>query len=154
MASFYIRNLKELASFTRLLASGLEAMPGYPAILLTGPLGAGKTALVSSLVSRLPDGDKCEVASPSFNFCNIYPCRPPIMHCDLYRCKSAVPEDLLDALENSSLLTIIEWAQYLPENLKLLNYLDIHFDLEENIRRLEIRAQGALALELLESLSS
>lgn len=53
-------------------------------ILLSGPLGAGKTTLVRALVERL-GGDGTQVASPTFTLMNVYPSDPIVYHVDAYR---------------------------------------------------------------------
>lgn len=137
-----INSLKELEDFAGRLAAELVCPP-YPVIMLDGPLGAGKTALARCLVNKLPGTELCEVSSPTFNFCNIYPTSPPVTHFDLYRCKNAIPEELLEQLEREDALTLIEWSSYLPYSLRPENWLDIHFILDKNTRRLNLYGAGS-----------
>lgn len=153
MATFPIDSLSELDSFVRILAENLKTAP-YPALLLKGGLGAGKTTLVSLLVSHLPNGSACETGSPSFNLCNIYPTRPETEHFDLYRSRFTPPEELLESLDNPRTLTIVEWSDYLPDNLRPLNWLDIYFKLDKNTRLLETTSRGLLGDNLLRALSA
>ena len=114
----------------------------FPALFLSGDLGAGKTTLVSELVKLLENGQECEIASPSFNICNIYPCTPEIMHWDLYRCGNSVPSELLEALDEDKIWNIVEWGEYVPEKLRPIDYLDIKLELNKNMRLLDINGQG------------
>lgn len=108
-----LKDLQATIALGEAMASCLDARPGF-AILLDGVLGAGKTTLVRGLVSSLPGGDEAEVASPSFNICNIYPTAPEVAHFDLYRLEGQHPgEDFENALEALETLVIVEWAQYL-----------------------------------------
>ena len=56
-------------------------------ILLTGPLGAGKTTFVRGLARGA--GSEAQVASPTFQLVRIYPGRVQLSHVDLYRVKAA-----------------------------------------------------------------
>ena len=69
-------------------------------IVLTGPLGAGKTAFVRGLAKGLGlDPDK--VNSPSYTFVNEYRGEKPLYHFDLYR------------INDTSELYEIGWEEYL-----------------------------------------
>ena len=96
-------------------------------VLLSGPLGAGKTCLVRGLAAALPGGEEAEVASPSFSLCNLYPTCPPVAHVDLYRTGIALPEsapeagsrlilsdEVLELVDSGETLVIVEWAEYFP----------------------------------------
>ena len=62
---------------------------GGEILLLSGPLGAGKTVFVKGLASAL-DIDPAEVTSPSFTLVNPYSGRLPFYHIDLYRLENGV----------------------------------------------------------------
>lgn len=141
MALIQIGNIHEWHNLGKNLAEMILRSNPF-AILLKGELGAGKTTLVSSIVSFLPGNDLCEVASPSFNIYNIYPTTPQIIHCDLYRCQSSIPEEILDHIHGSSFFSIIEWADFLPENEYPEKYLDISIKIKDNARLLEINTNG------------
>lgn len=153
MAAFSIASLRELDSFAGLLAANLQKPP-FAALFLRGCLGAGKTTLVSGLVRQLPNGQLCETGSPSFNLCNIYPSRPAAEHFDLYRCRFSTPEELLESLDNPEILTIVEWSDFLPENLRPQDWLDICIKLDKNTRLLEITSEGSAGNALLKALQA
>jgi len=102
----------DTASVGRRLASTL--VPGS-VVLLTGDLGAGKTALVRGLAEGLGVAPG-EVSSPTFTLMQEYRGgRIPLIHVDLYRLNDAreVDELGLDELGLESVLAI-EWAEKLP----------------------------------------
>lgn len=89
---------------------------GGEILLLSGPLGAGKTVFVKGLASAL-DIDPAEVTSPSFTLVNPYAARLPLYHIDLYRLDSGVSAayavDLDELLMDESAVIVIEWAERL-----------------------------------------
>jgi tRNA threonylcarbamoyladenosine biosynthesis protein TsaE len=98
--------LDELASLADRLARALR--PG-DLVLLQGPLGAGKTALVRFVARALGVTDP--VRSPSFTLANVYAGPVPVNHLDLYRLDDIGEMDSL-ALEeylDSPAVTLVEW---------------------------------------------
>lgn len=144
-------NLEQTRRMGRWLAANLPGS-GVRALLLRGPLGSGKTTLISALVQALPGGDAAEVASPSFTLCNHYPTTPPVLHCDLYRSAGALPDEILDGLENPAVLTVVEWAEYLPPADWPEEILDISLQACEESRMLTLKAHGLRAVALLDTL--
>jgi tRNA threonylcarbamoyladenosine biosynthesis protein TsaE len=93
------------------LASRLKA---GDVVLLTGPLGAGKTAFVRGLAIGL-DIDPGEVSSPTFTLIHEYRGgRLTLYHADLYRLERAATEDLgLEEAGAADGVLAIEWAERL-----------------------------------------
>jgi tRNA threonylcarbamoyladenosine biosynthesis protein TsaE len=88
------------------LGAGLKA---GSLVLLSGPLGAGKTTFVRGLARGC--GSDAPVASPTFQLVRIYPGRVQLAHIDLYRVQKA-PElaDLgLDELLEEGAM-VVEWG--------------------------------------------
>jgi tRNA threonylcarbamoyladenosine biosynthesis protein TsaE len=106
------RSELDTAAAARELASTLH--PG-DIVLLSGDLGAGKTAFVRGLAAGLGI-DPREVSSPTFTLIQEYRGgRVPLLHVDLYRLSAAEAEDLgLDELTAGDVVTAIEWPERWP----------------------------------------
>ena len=79
-------------------------------VLLSGGLGAGKTAFVRGLVHGL-GGDPGQVSSPTFTIIQEYEARVRVHHVDLYRLAPIEVDDLgLDELMSGTVLAI-EWPE-------------------------------------------
>jgi tRNA threonylcarbamoyladenosine biosynthesis protein TsaE len=87
-------------------------------ILLTGPLGAGKTAFVRGLAAGL-GVDPRRVHSPTFTLVSEYPGRRALAHVDLYRVGEAreLSELGLDDLIERRVVVAVEWGERLPPRL-------------------------------------
>lgn len=145
-----LASLDDTACLARQLAACLQEMTTFPAILLQGDLGSGKTTLTSMLVPLLPGGDQAEVSSPSFTVMNIYPTRPETVHFDFYRTQGMGLDGTMEEyLYNNQYLCIAEWIDYLPEPLWPDNHLLIQWTVRETSRKVVLSAQGALGNQLL-----
>lgn len=128
-------SLEETDTLAKLTAE--QILPGS-VIALNGDLGAGKTTFIKSLVKYL--GSNEIVTSPTFTILNIYSGKIDLYHFDFYRLETA---DDLENIGGSEMLpskkgvTIIEWAEKIPEVLpdKRLT-INIGY-LEENSRQLD-----------------
>jgi len=91
-----------------------EQLDGGEILLLSGPLGAGKTILVKGICAALGI-DEDEVTSPSFTLVNPYEGRLRLYHLDLYRldegATAAHAVDLDELLSDTSSVIVIEWAE-------------------------------------------
>ena len=91
-----------------------EQLTGGEILLLSGPLGAGKTLLVKGIARALnvPEDD---VSSPSFTLVNPYQGRLLLYHIDLYRldegATAAHAVDLDELLSDDHAVIVIEWAE-------------------------------------------
>ena len=92
-----------------------ERLAGGETLLLSGPLGAGKTVFVKGLATGL-GLDPLEVSSPSFTLVNSYTeGRLTLHHIDLYRlaegASSAHAVDLDELLTDEGAVVVVEWAE-------------------------------------------
>jgi tRNA threonylcarbamoyladenosine biosynthesis protein TsaE len=89
---------------------------GGEILLLSGPLGSGKTVLVKGIAAAL-GLDPDEVTSPTFILVNPYPGRLTLYHIDLYRLDegalAAHAVDLDELLLDEEAVLVIEWAERL-----------------------------------------
>jgi len=91
-------------------------LSGGEILLLTGPLGAGKTMLVKGIAAGLGVAAE-EVTSPSFTLVNPHEGRLRLYHLDLYRLDegptAAFAVDLDELLTDEEAVIVIEWAERL-----------------------------------------
>jgi tRNA threonylcarbamoyladenosine biosynthesis protein TsaE len=102
-------------------------------VVLSGPLGAGKTVLAKGIAQAMDvDGP---VISPTFVLARVHRARradaPAMIHVDLYRLLDAASVDLLAELDSLDLDTdlddavvVVEWGEGLAERLS-----DSHLDI-------------------------
>ncbi len=77
-------------------------------VLISGPLGAGKTAFVRGLTEGL-GGVSGDVSSPTFTLIQQYAARIPLSHVDLYRLNAQEAADLgLEETGEDGVLAV-EW---------------------------------------------
>jgi tRNA threonylcarbamoyladenosine biosynthesis protein TsaE len=107
---------QETAAVAKALAAQLL---GGDVILLSGTLGAGKTAFVRGLAEGLGI-DPLEVSSPTFTLVHEYRGgRLTLYHVDLYRLDRAATDDLgLDELGVAGGVLAIEWPDRLTHSLE------------------------------------
>ena len=105
------RSETETAALGADLGRGLT---GGEAVLLTGELGAGKTAFVRGLAQGL-GVDPDEIASPTFVILTSHGGRLTLHHADLYRLRGNGDErDLgLEELPGAGGVLAVEWAERL-----------------------------------------
>ena len=100
---------------TAAVAAGLaEGFRGGEVVLLSGELGAGKTAFVRGLVRGLGGAEE-DVASPTFVLLTSYPARLTVHHADLYRLRGDGDEGELglEELPGPNGVLAVEWAERL-----------------------------------------
>jgi tRNA threonylcarbamoyladenosine biosynthesis protein TsaE len=152
--------VEDTRAFGRALAGVLRA---GDLVLLSGPLGAGKTALAQGIGAGL--GVRGEVMSPTFVIARVHRPDPlrggrvPLVHADAYRL-GAVPDpraevdDLdLDATVDES-VTVVEWGEGLVEQLTDA-YLEVRIDRRDDESRVvDLVAHGGDWSDRLTSLAA
>lgn len=111
--SFILRSPDDTTRFATALAQ--KAAPG-DTLLLSGPVGAGKTHFARSFIQallRVPE----DVPSPTFTLVQSYETKSgPLWHADLYRITSTYEIEelgLTDAFETK--ICLVEWPDRLGE---------------------------------------
>ena len=137
-----LATVEDTRAFGRRLAAILR--PG-DLVLLTGPLGAGKTALVQGIGAGL--GVEGAITSPTFVIARVHKGAVPLVHADAYRLGDrpdprAEIDDLdLDASAEDA-VTVVEWGAGMVERLND-EYLQIGIDrLDDDTRVIELVPHG------------
>ena len=109
-----LRTAEDTRALGRALAGLLVA---GDLVVLTGPLGAGKTVLVQGLGAGL--GISTPVTSPTFVIARVHRGgRLPLVHADAYRLGSVAEVDDLDLdADTAESVTVVEWGAGLVEGL-------------------------------------
>ncbi len=115
MATYLSASEEETAAIAQRLAATLAA---GDVLLLSGNLGAGKTAFTRGLAEGLGI-DPGEVSSPTFSLVHEYRGgRLALYHADLYRLDRAATEDLgLEEMGVSDGVLAIEWPDRLSHEM-------------------------------------
>ena len=116
-------------------------------VILTGPLGAGKTTLVQGIGEGL--GVRGPVTSPTFVIARVHPARagsgPSLVHADAYRLGSIGEVDDLDLdADAASAVTVVEWGHGLAEGLAEDRLeISIQPDPDSDVRTVRLNGYGA-----------
>jgi tRNA threonylcarbamoyladenosine biosynthesis protein TsaE len=102
--------LEDEAATVRLGAALAKAARPGDVIMLSGPLGVGKTALARGLIEAL--GHNGEVPSPSFAIVQPYEeLDPPVFHVDLYRIEDPAEIEELGLDSAADAVLVVEWPE-------------------------------------------
>lgn len=116
-------------------------------VVLSGPLGAGKTTLVQGIGAGL--GVRGPVTSPTFVIARVHPPLrrgPGLVHADAYRLGGTAEVDDLDLdADTADCVTVVEWGAGLVEGLSQ-DRLEVAIDLTgadaDGPRTVTLRAVG------------
>ena len=124
-SSFSLESLHD----TRRLAQRLAAAPRGSLLVLSGPLGAGKTTLTQALGAAL--GSTAHISSPTYTLVHEYPTPAgTLVHIDAYRLGDAAALfdlGLEDYLERARLV-VVEWGEALLEAFPEALHVELSFD--------------------------
>jgi tRNA threonylcarbamoyladenosine biosynthesis protein TsaE len=131
----------EMRGLGRRLAADLRA---GDLLVLSGPLGAGKTTLVQGIGEGL--GVRGPVTSPTFVIARVHPSLrggPALVHADAYRLGGVAEIDDLDLdSDAASSVTAVEWGEGLAEGLSE-DRLEVSIELSGDRRTVRISGVGA-----------
>ena len=142
------KNEKETLAFAEKFA---KTFRGGEVVALVGELGAGKTVFTKGLARGL--GIKERVQSPTFLLMKVYVAKAQktaktqkikfLCHVDAYRLSNAaelVDIGILDWLGRADTVTVIEWADKVPELLRGKKVIKIKMELgeKEEERKVEV----------------
>ena len=131
----------EMRSLGRRLATDLRA---GDLLVLSGPLGAGKTTLVQGIGEGL--GVRGPVTSPTFVIARVHPTLrggPALVHADAYRLGGVAEIDDLDLdSDAASSVTAVEWGEGLAEGLSE-DRLEVSIELSGDRRTVRISGVGS-----------
>ena len=113
-------------------------------VVLTGPLGAGKTVFVQGIGDAM--GVVGEVTSPTFVIARVHRRRdggPPLVHVDAYRLGSVAEVDDLDLdADTEESVVVVEWGGGLVEQLADA-WLEVRLDrADDDVRTAELVGHG------------
>ena len=146
-AEFRVTTAVAMRDLGRELAARLRA---GDLVILTGPLGAGKTTLVQGIGEGLRV--RGPVTSPTFVIARVHPVLagsgrsgPSLVHADAYRLGSVSELDDLDLdADLASAVTVVEWGEGLAEGLAEDRLeISIRPDLDSDVRTVRLNGYGA-----------
>ena len=130
----------DTVAFGRRLAAVLRA---GDLVLLTGPLGAGKTTLTRGIGAGL--GVRGPILSPTFVIARVHRGgRVPLVHLDAYRLRSLAEVDDLDLeLDVAESVLVVEWGAGLVEQL-VEAWLEVRIERadDSDVRLVQLVAHG------------
>ena len=122
-------------------------------ICLMGDLGTGKTVFTKGFAQALEVSE--EVTSPTFNIIKEYTSgEMPLYHMDVYRLDGKVEDLGIEEYFNKKGITIIEWADMIPDYLpeKRLDIRIKSSEEDEDKRIITITPHGSKYEELCEAI--
>jgi len=123
------QELADLAATRALGARLAEHLRAGDLVVLSGPLGAGKTSLTQGIGAAL--GVRGAVTSPTFVLARTHRGPVPLVHVDAYRLREAGARLDLDDLDLDAALedavTVVEWGEGLAGSLTD-SWIEVHLE--------------------------
>lgn len=119
-------------------------------VVLSGPLGSGKTFFTRALCRALGLPEHLRVPSPTFTLVHEHPTEPPLAHADVYRLENAAQVEQLglDAHREEGFVVVVEWGEPYIDSLGG-DALIVRLSLDP--RTAELAATGASSSKLLQA---
>jgi tRNA threonylcarbamoyladenosine biosynthesis protein TsaE len=139
---------------TRALAATVAPLlaPG-DLVVLSGPLGSGKTFFARALCRSLGLPARVRVPSPTFTLVHEHDTNPPVSHADLYRLRDE--RDVmglgLDAQRDDGRVLLVEWGE---PYIALLGGDALIVELATEPRRATLRSTGKRSAALVAALAT
>jgi tRNA threonylcarbamoyladenosine biosynthesis protein TsaE len=135
-----LATVEDTRAFGRELASSLRA---GDLVVLSGPLGAGKTAMAQGIGSGL--GVRGRITSPTFVIARVHQGPLPLVHVDAYRLRDSGRLDLDDLEIDEELeraVVVVEWGEGVVESLSD-SHLEVRLDRrDDDVRVVTVTGVG------------
>jgi len=135
-----LATVEDTRAFGRELASSLRA---GDLVVLSGPLGAGKTALAQGIGAGL--GVTGRVTSPTFVIARVHQGPLPMVHVDAYRLRDSGRIDLDDLEIDEELdraVVVVEWGEGVVEALSD-SHLEVRLERrDDDVRLVTVEGVG------------
>lgn len=142
--------LPDEASTERLARRVAPHLSAGDLLILSGPLGSGKTFFTRALCRALGLPEHVRVPSPTFALVHEHATTPPIAHADVYRLRSEDDVEQLGlwAQREEGFVVVVEWGEPYVDTLGG-DALVVRFGLDP--RTATLHGTGASASKLLEA---